>query len=350
MHRGRGFRSDTSNVTRGAVAGSGPTRSATTVTVRTCAPRQRIHPYTSPLQQRPTLARLAAVGDESCSCSVGHVRAAIKSHQQQLATAATRRPPHGMMHRDRSSSSRQRERAPPAHRVIACLRPDTAPPQSWGLLHAQKKVKNKSTSGRQAGTMRIDGWGAGHPTIHPCMHACCIASGNKIRGTGLYERSSDGICSGLPCCCWLCRRCLVALTLRLACQCTSKGAVPVRGTDNHTKKAVLPYEHAMRARDLSGRVGGRSCASGPTVSELSFFPAVLAKPFGHSGAQLHFCGRHATSCQLLVSHASKRVGQPLLTALVVLKGQCAIATPVPLFDSLLGHVRLTGFHSRQELS
>lgn len=110
-----------------------------------------------------------------------------------------------------------------------------------------------------------------YPPMHACMHACCIASGNKIRGTGLCERSSDGICSGLPCCCWLCRRCLVALTLRLACQCTSKGAVPVRGTDNHTKKAVLPYEHAMRARDLSGRVGGRSCASGPTVSELSFF-------------------------------------------------------------------------------
>lgn len=204
VHRGRGFRSDTSNITlHGALLQAAGQRSATTVTVRTCAPRQRIHPYTSPLQQRPTLARLAAVGDEPCSCSCscsvghGHVRAAIKSHQQQLATAATRRPPHGMMHRARSSSSRGRE--PPAHRVIACLRPDTAPPQSWGLLHAQKKVKNKSTSGRQAGTMRIDGWGAGHPTIHPCMHACCIASGNKIRGTGLCERSADGICSGLSC-------------------------------------------------------------------------------------------------------------------------------------------------------
>jgi hypothetical protein len=203
--------------------------------------------------------------------------------------------------------------------------------------------------------MRIDGWGAGHPTIHPCMHACMhVASPAATRSVGRdcardHQMGSAVACPAAAGCA------ADALSLshsawpasappKVLCLCGVRIIIPKRQcypTSMRCERGICP----------AGWVAGAAPLAPPFLSFLSFFHAVLAKPFGHSGAQLHFCGRHATSCQLLLSHASKRVGQPLLTSLVVLiKGQCTIATPVPLFDSLLGHVRLTGFHSREELS
>lgn len=101
--------------------------------------------------------------------------------------------------------------------------------------------------------------------ISACMHVA--GQGQQIRGTGLCarrcrdERSAVAPCS---CCCCCCAADALSLSLCAAsccqCQCTSKGAA--RGTDNHTKKAALPYERGEREREWDRdavRQGGRIC-------------------------------------------------------------------------------------------
>lgn len=109
-----------------------------------------------------------------------------------------------------------------------------------------------------------------YPPMHACMHVASPAATRSV-GRDCTRDHQMGSAVACPAAAGCAADALSLSHSAWPASAPPKVAVPVRGTDNHTKKAVLPYEHAMRARDLSGRVGGRSCASGPTVSELSFF-------------------------------------------------------------------------------